>query len=92
MTEPPGWDKAPTPGGGSARFFRAATAGPLTIASLCCRINEERRGLGQECSPVRDWVADWNKWSRGERILAVVVTALLAALPLGVLLTGYTGG
>ena len=45
-----------------------------------------------ECSPVRDWVADWNKWSRAERVLAVVVTVLLAALPLSLLITGKLAG
>jgi hypothetical protein len=37
---------------------------------------------------MRDLVADWNKWSPAERILAVVVTILIIAVPLGVLLTG----
>jgi hypothetical protein len=49
---------------------------------------------GEPCrkeSPMRDLVADWRKWSRTERVLAVVVTLLLVALPLGVLLTGKTG-
>ena len=32
---------------------------------------------------MRDLVADWKKWSRAERVLAVVVTALLAAMPIG---------
>jgi hypothetical protein len=43
-------------------------------------------------SAVRDWVADWHKWSRGERVLAVLVTALLAALPLSLLLAARPGG
>jgi hypothetical protein len=30
-----------------------------------------------------DLVADWKKWSRGERVLAVVVTVLLVAVPIG---------
>jgi hypothetical protein len=37
---------------------------------------------------MRDLVADWKKWSPAERILAVVVTILIIAVPLGVLLTG----
>jgi hypothetical protein len=32
---------------------------------------------------MRDLVADWKKWSRAERVLAVVVTVLLAAMPIG---------
>ena len=35
---------------------------------------------------MRDWVADWKKWSRSERVLAVFVTILMVALPLGFLL------
>ena len=41
---------------------------------------------------MRDCVADWNKWSRGERVLAIVVTVVLAALPLSLLLTSHPGG
>jgi len=40
---------------------------------------------------MRDLVADWKRWSRTERVLAVVVTVLMVALPLGLLLTGKTG-
>jgi hypothetical protein len=32
---------------------------------------------------MRDLVADWKKWSRAERVLAVAVTVLLAAVPIG---------
>lgn len=39
---------------------------------------------------MRDFVADWKKWSRAERVLAVVVTLLMVAVPLGLLLTGKT--
>jgi len=38
--------------------------------------------------PMRDLVADWKRWSRAERVLAVVGTLLLVALPLGLLTTG----
>ena len=40
---------------------------------------------------MRDFVADWNRWSRGERVLAVLVSLVLVALPLGLLLTSKTG-
>jgi hypothetical protein len=40
---------------------------------------------------MRDLVADWNRWSRAERVLAVIVTVLMVALPLGMLLTGKIG-
>jgi len=40
---------------------------------------------------MRDVVADWKKWSRTERLLAVLMTLILVALPLGLLLTGKAG-
>ena len=40
---------------------------------------------------MRDFVADWKKWSRTERVIAVLVTVMLVALPLGLLLTGKAG-
>ncbi len=45
----------------------------------------------QRYGSMRDWVADWHKWSRAERVLAVLVGLLLAALPLS-LLIGAKGG
>jgi hypothetical protein len=38
--------------------------------------------------PMRDFVADWKKWSPAERVLAVMVTLSMVALPLGLLMTG----
>ena len=38
--------------------------------------------------PMRDLVADWKKWSRAERVLAVTGILLMVALPLGLLMTG----
>ncbi len=40
---------------------------------------------------MRDWVADWRRWSRGERLLAVFVAGLMVALPLGLLLAATAG-
>jgi len=40
---------------------------------------------------MRDLVADWKRWSRTERVLAVVVTVLMVVLPIGLLLTGKAG-
>ena len=40
---------------------------------------------------MRDLVADWKRWSRTERLLAVIVTVLMVALPLGLLLTTRAG-
>jgi hypothetical protein len=37
---------------------------------------------------MRDFVADWKKWSPAERTLAVMLTLLMVALPLGLLMTG----
>jgi len=36
---------------------------------------------------MRDLVADWKKWSRAERVLAVTGTLLMVASPLGLLIT-----
>ena len=46
---------------------------------------------GQGWLEMRDWIADWNKWSRTERVLALLVTFVLLALPLSLLLTGKAG-
>jgi hypothetical protein len=40
---------------------------------------------------MRDWVADWRKWSCSERVLAVLVTVLMVAVPLGLLLAATVG-
>ena len=37
---------------------------------------------------MRDLVADWKKWNRAERVLAVMGTLLMVALPFGLLITG----
>jgi hypothetical protein len=42
----------------------------------------------QDGVPMRDLVADWKKWSRAERVLAVTGILLMVALPLGLLMTG----
>ena len=49
-------------------------------------------GSMQHGVPMRDLVADWKKWSRAERVLAVmgtllIVGLLIVALPLGLLMT-----
>jgi hypothetical protein len=40
---------------------------------------------------MRDMVADWKKWSRAERVFAVLVTVLMVALPLGLMLVATVG-
>ena len=40
---------------------------------------------------MRDMVADWKKWSRAERVFAVLVTFLMVALPLGLMLVATVG-
>jgi hypothetical protein len=34
-----------------------------------------------------DLISDWKKWTRSERVLAVLMAGMLIALPLGLLLT-----
>lgn len=41
---------------------------------------------------MRDWVADWNRWSRSERVLALIVAMALFALPLGMVLSAGKAG
>jgi hypothetical protein len=35
---------------------------------------------------MRDWMADWRKWSPAERVLAVALAASMMAVPVGMLL------
>ena len=49
------------------------------------------RASARKWNSMRDLIADWKKWSAAERILAVVVSLLIVAVPLGVLLTGKLG-
>jgi hypothetical protein len=37
---------------------------------------------------MRDFVADWNRWSRAERVLAILVAVFMVALPIGLALAG----
>ncbi|MGE0257478.1 MAG: hypothetical protein AB7T18_01875 [Alphaproteobacteria bacterium] len=37
---------------------------------------------------MRDVIADWKRWSRAERVLAILVMLLMVALPLGLALAG----
>lgn len=41
---------------------------------------------------MRDWVADWNKWSRAERVLAVLMAVTMIALPLSLLIASGKPG
>jgi hypothetical protein len=47
--------------------------------------------LAAEVKAMRDWVADWKKWTRRERVLAVFVTILMVGLPIGLLLVASVG-
>ena len=51
----------------------------------------KRGEVAAELAPMRDFVADWKKWSRAERVLAVVVTLLMVAVPLVLLMTRKVG-
>jgi hypothetical protein len=41
---------------------------------------------------MRDWVADWKRWSRAERWFAVALLILALTLPLGMLISGSVIG
>jgi hypothetical protein len=42
---------------------------------------------------MRDWVADWRKWSPAERALAVaLLVSMVMALPLGLILSVSRAG
>jgi len=36
---------------------------------------------------MRDWIADWKRWSVAERCLAIALVILSVAIPLGLLIT-----
>ena len=38
--------------------------------------------------PMHDFIADWKKWSRAERVFAIVMALLMIALPIGLALAG----
>jgi hypothetical protein len=40
---------------------------------------------------MRDWIADWKRWSRAERCFAIALLVLALALPLGLLIGGRIG-
>ncbi len=41
---------------------------------------------------MRDWIADWQRWSPAERAFAVaLLVTMVMALPLGLLLAGRPG-
>jgi hypothetical protein len=40
---------------------------------------------------MRDWVADWRRWSRAERCFAIVLLVMALALPLGLLIGARIG-
>jgi len=35
---------------------------------------------------MRDWIADWKRWSRAERCVAIALVLLSLAIPLGLLI------
>jgi hypothetical protein len=37
---------------------------------------------------MHDFIADWKKWSRTERVFAIVMALLMIALPIGLALAG----
>ena len=61
---------------------------PLVVALALPSGKAVASGSMQHGVSMRDLVADWKKWSRAERVLAVMVTLLMVALPLGLLMNG----
>jgi hypothetical protein len=45
--------------------------------------------LAAGAGSMRDMMADWKRWSRAERVFAVLVTTLMIALPLGLMLAAF---
>jgi hypothetical protein len=41
---------------------------------------------------MRDWIADWKRWSRAERCFAIVLIILGLVIPLGLLVGGGITG
>jgi hypothetical protein len=40
---------------------------------------------------MRDWISDWNRWSRGERWFAIALAIMALALPFGLLIGARIG-
>jgi hypothetical protein len=51
----------------------------------------KRGEVAAELAPMRDFIADWKRWSRAERVLAIVVILLMVAVPLVLLTAGKAG-
>jgi hypothetical protein len=74
---------------------------PLTRIDHTCMAASDRpspverrpkRGeVAAELAPMHDFIADWKRWSRTERVLAIVVTLLMVAVPLVLLAAGKAG-
>ena len=60
------------------------------LGPLPKNVGKERQGAARVGS-MRDMVADWKKWSRVERVFAVLVTLLMVAVPLGLMLAASVG-
>jgi hypothetical protein len=77
-----------------AVFAITEKGGLLNQRFTGCAVKTPKRAVklrSQRWLEMRDWIADWNKWSRAERVLALLVTFMLLALPLGLLMTGKAG-
>jgi hypothetical protein len=44
-------------------------------------IHLDRRGKATRVKAMRDFIADWKKWSAAERVLAVVIALAIVAVP-----------
>jgi hypothetical protein len=67
---------------------RSASAYIDPVAPLALPSRAQLRADLNAAVPMRDFVADWKRWSPAERVLAVMVTLLMVALPFGLLMAG----
>jgi hypothetical protein len=65
------------------RTASVAFTNVLEAVLIICRVVLVRlEGLGA----MRDWMADWRKWSIAERALAIAIAMSMMAVPVSVLL------
>jgi hypothetical protein len=51
-------------------------------------VRAEGRKRAGETVVVKDWIADWKRWSRAERCFAIALLILSLVVPIGLLLGG----
>jgi hypothetical protein len=74
------------------RKVAGVAAGAINQDLAALPKNAGRRGrVAAGVGSMRDMMADWKRWSRAERVFAVLVTFLMVALPLGLMLVASIG-